>query len=275
MGKSLLMTKSTLPKYDAPPVVETVLGVEFSGLDNWGVPHFGLFWDRIRDRFPKWNVKAPLQSQIDNENGVAPTNSVQILPEPEMRCWFVGENDTTLIQIQKDRLLYNWRKVSSDDKYPHYDETVRPAFENIWTEFIKFVNHEQLGNLNVLQCEVSYINHLEAGSGWESNKDIDKVFANLIKTEQSGFLPTPDVFSFDSAYKMPENLGNLRVSAKPAIRNSDGTDILQLSLTSHVKHSGNDLSSIMEHLDIGREWIVRGFTDLTTPEMHKIWKRRI
>ena len=268
---------SPLPKFDDPPVIETVLGVEFSGLDNWGVPHFGLLWNHMRDRFPKWDVKAPLDSRIEefDRSVQRPGASVQILTEPEMRCWFVDEDDRTLIQIQKDRFIYNWRKTEKGDKYPHYEDSVRPAFELVWNEFNDFVNQEQLGNLNILQCEVTYINHLEIGNGWETTSDFGKVFTSLADPEEGEFLPLPETLYFNSAYQMPDKQGRLHVSVRPAVRNEDGIEVLQLTLTARVKPGESDFESLIHCLDLGREWVVRGFADLTTKRMHEIWKRRV
>jgi len=266
---------TTLPKFDKPPVVETVLGVEFSGLDKWGVLHFGLFWDRMRDRFPKWDVKLPLGSQIENFGGEVPIKpDVQVLTEPEMRCWFVGEDGKVLLQIQKDRLLYNWRKINDDDVYPHYEESIRPGFELVWNEFNDFVKQEELGEINILQCEVSYINHLIDYSISDSTKNLDKIFTSIADIGQGEFLPIPEAISFDSRYQIPDKAGRLHVSVKPAVRNSDGAGILQFTLTARTKPKESNFTSLMASLDIGREWVVRGFTDLTTAKMHDIWKRR-
>ena len=37
---------------------------------------------------------------------------------------------------------------------------------------------------------------------------------------------------------------------------------------------GEDIEGAFLFLDIGREWIVRGFTSLTTKDMHKVWRRK-
>jgi len=266
-----------MPNFDAPPVVETVLGVEFSGLDRWGVQHFGLLWNQMRDRFPKFDVVAPLGSDIEEFGAPVynrPQPSVQLVTEPEMRCWFIDEFDQTLVQIQKNRFIYNWRKTETGDKYPHYKNSIRPAFEKVWNEFNSFIAHEQLGSLNILQCEVTYINHLEIGTGWESTNDIGEVFTTLREPKQGEFLPLPEALSFNSVYIMPEKLGRLRVSVKPALRNSDGKEILQLTLTARVKAT-DEVGDLMKCLDLGREWVVRGFADLTTQRMHNIWKRKV
>jgi hypothetical protein len=35
-----------------------------------------------------------------------------------------------------------------------------------------------------------------------------------------------------------------------------------------------DVDGALRFLNIGHEWIVRGFTELTTPEMHSKWDRK-
>jgi hypothetical protein len=60
---------------------------------------------------------------------------------------------------------------------------------------------------------------------------------------------------------------------KPAIRNEDGVEILQLTLTARGKPDGSDLESVLNWLDVGRQWVVRGFTDFTSEQMHTLWER--
>jgi hypothetical protein len=33
----------------------------------------------------------------------------------------------------------------------------------------------------------------------------------------------------------------------------------------------SDIEAAFAFFDLGREWIVKGFKDLTTPAMHKVW----
>jgi hypothetical protein len=55
----------SLPKFNRPPVVETVLGVEFAQLIRWGIPHFGLYWATIRNEYQHCPVREPLLSRIE------------------------------------------------------------------------------------------------------------------------------------------------------------------------------------------------------------------
>lgn len=267
--------QSPLPKYRAPPVIETVLGVEFTRLEKWGIPYFGLLWSQIRDEFPNYEVKPPLGSdieQFDKPKG-PPVPQVQILLQPEIRCWFIGADDRTLIQVQGNRFVFNWRKRGVADAYPHYDSSIRPAFQRAWQQFAEFVDQHQLGQVNVVQCEVSYINHLEIGKGWDSAADLHEVFPCWLGKTNGEFLRAPENVGFDVSYRMPDKRGRLRVSMKSAIRHEDGAEILQLTLTARGKPESSEIASVLEWLDMGRKWVVRGFTDFTSENMHTLWQR--
>lgn len=68
-------------------------------------------------------------------------------------------------------------------------------------------------------------------------------------------------------------LGRLTVSAQPAVRRSDKKPLIALTLTSRGRPIGAGISGVLTFFDLGREWIVRGFTDLTADEMHRMWGR--
>ena len=264
-----------IPEFSAPPVMETVLGVEFARLENWAVPYFGIFWNEVKEQFPKYSVKPPLDPQVEQFDKPKPSSGPQIslLSEPEIRCLFIDSDDRTLIQVQGNRFTYNWLKTGPADSYPHYNEGIRPAFERAWGQFSEFVQGNHLGQVNVVQCEVTYINHLEVGKGWHAASDLAGVFPCWLGKTSGGFLPPPENVGFDVIYRIPNETGRLRVSMKPAIRNEDGAEILQLTLTARGKPAGSDLESVLSWLDMGRQWVVRGFTDFTSSQMHRLWER--
>lgn len=121
-----------LPEFGDPPVVETVLGVEFTPLAKWGVPHFGMFWDRIRDQYDHFEVQPPLPSIIETFGEREFPNQPQMLflSSNDVRCWFIDASDRTLLQVQNNRFTFNWRK-SEGVVYPR-DENIRPEFERRW-----------------------------------------------------------------------------------------------------------------------------------------------
>jgi hypothetical protein len=49
---------------------------------------------------------------------------------------------------------------------------------------------------------------------------------------------------------------------------------VQLRLTARGLPDGQDLDGVLAWMDLGREWIVRGFADITSPSAHALWERK-
>lgn len=266
----------TLPKFDNPPVIESVLGVEFEPLLKWGAPHFGLYWQDIRSEFPYSSTQAPLPSRTELF-GEPVKEEVSILfplgGSPQIRCWFSDESKSTLIQVQRDHFLCNWRKTPSDSQYPHFHNT-KLRFEEEWKRFEHFVKSEQLGELNVKQCEVSYINHIELEAGWQGLTSLGDIFPCWAGKGTDGFLSSPDTVVINTSYIIPENRGRLRLSLEPVFRHADAKELIQFTVTAMVIPKATDSAQVMETIELGHEWTVRGFTDFTSAKMHSEWQRR-
>src|SRR5437879_229298 len=121
----IVVDERDLPSFQRPPVVETVLSVEFRGLEGWSVPFYGLFWNRVRDAYPKVEFRAPVSSAIerfDKDAWTAPQMQVVEYDfasgNPPVRCLFISDDGGQLIQLQRDRLMQNWQRV--DGEYPRY-----------------------------------------------------------------------------------------------------------------------------------------------------------
>ena len=67
--------------------------------------------------------------------------------------------------------------------------------------------------------------------------------------------------------------GSLTASLKQAIRIEDKVPLLVLELKTRGIGKTVNKKAIREWFDTAREWIVRGFADLTTPEIQEIWER--
>ena len=113
------------------------------------------------------------------------------------------------------------------------------------------------------------------GSAWDTFADLPKVISFWKGLSSNGLLNSPESASFGMSYSMGNPSERMRISLDHALRVQDGKDILQFSLVARMKPSSGMPDDVMSCLDRGREWIVRAFTDMTTPEMHVLWKRRI
>jgi uncharacterized protein (TIGR04255 family) len=271
-----LATSAPTPDYQRPPVVETYLGVQFASLAQFSIPHFGLYWAKIRDNFPQFEVQpllTPAVEQFEPRPFVRPKLELELVRVPELRCWFIEKSGTMLNQVQRDRFVHNWRKLKPDDAYVHYNK-IKPSFIKEWNTFCEFLNEAKIGQPEVNQCEMMYVNHIELGQGWESYGELNKVISSWSGMSSINFLPVPESVTMGARYVLPEKQGRLHIEMQPAVT-QDAKEILQLNLTARGKPQAASLESILEWFDLGHEWIVRGFTDFTSLEMHKHWGRKI
>jgi uncharacterized protein (TIGR04255 family) len=262
------MPERTLPDYENPPAQETWMAFAFAPLP-WRVPHFGAFWSMLKEDYPTFEVHPPI-GEFNFEFSAVPPGTITNLP---VRCWFKNDQSNRLIQVQNNHFFHNWRRPKPTAPYLHYDE-LKPVFEREWGRFCDFVDQYDLGKPNVLSCEVAYVNHLDRGIGWENFSDLSVVFPSFGDFRGRNFLGKPETMLVSGSYVMPSNEGRLRVLVQPAVRQSDGKEIIQLTITGSCRPASSEKSELMRCIDFCREWVVRGFDDLTSAEMHRIWRKK-
>ena len=118
------LKKLDKPKFDNPPLVEVVAGIQFERLSNIQTLDFADIWTHFgKDKFPVYREMPPL----DNVGALEISN----LP-PMRRYWFESVKKDALLQLQRDRFIYNWRRPPENmDKpncYPKYEEVVKKDF---------------------------------------------------------------------------------------------------------------------------------------------------
>ena len=88
-----------------------------------------------------------------------------------------------------------------------------------------------------------------------------------------GFLHEPDKLTLGFAFPMPDNAGRLNVNLTPVVLPKDRRQVLRLDLTARGQLKTKDIPGALSAIDLGHEWVVRGFASLTCPEMHQVWER--
>ncbi len=267
-----LGSRGPLPEFDRPPVVETAIGVVMLPVEGWKLTHFTRFGRHVEARYPTTEPQDRIITTAIEEFGAPPRPSALVLEAGASSLWwYVDDEHGRLIQLQRDRFVHNWRKNRPDSGYPRYEQT-REQFRATWLDFIAFLDQEGLPGPTVLQVEIDYVNHIVRGSGWDTAAEIAQV-TPLLNASGRAFLSAPEAMLLNARYLMPNSGGRLHVTLQPAIRNSDKVELLQLTLSARGRPLGSDLDSIMTWCDLGHEWIVRGFVDVTTERMHKLWGR--
>ncbi len=118
------------------------MSVQFDPLSAWRAVHAGLYWSLVKDRYPLNETQPPLPSQIerfdDTFNPQVPLVTFSAVDIDLSRFWFLSEDGTNLIQIQRDRLVVNWRQQTGDEVYPRYEPVLRLNSLREWEDFQRF-----------------------------------------------------------------------------------------------------------------------------------------
>jgi len=246
--------------------MEVVCGVLFGGLPALRVPYVGTFWEKVRSDFPLVEEVPPIPAQLGGEEGI----SIQFEIAPQLpRTWMKARDDGSLLQLQRDRFLYNWKRPHTREPYPSYEKVIA-EFERYWGVFTKFIQDNELGKIEPRQYELTYVNHIQV----ETVPAGDPVFIDHVRNDsRPRFLPPPAHYRYQINYDLPDGFGSLQISAGTS-RSAAGETPIRLDMTARGMSGAGEPSAMRKWFDLAHDWIVNGFIDLTTERMQKeVWRR--
>jgi uncharacterized protein (TIGR04255 family) len=193
--------------------------------------------------------------------------------------WFANEDGTRLLQVQNDLVAYNWRRspegIPTEQPYPRYTQ-LRSEFVERYDE-IRQIAMEDGVSLVPNWCEVTYVNHITPTSPGSPRPELRELLRGVERL-RGGFLPAPEDGQFATRYLIPggdEPRGRLTVTTASATRNTDLEQIWVLTLTARVLSDAETEEAAFEALDLGHEWAVRAFVELTSDVMHDRWGEEV
>jgi uncharacterized protein (TIGR04255 family) len=270
-----------LPDYKRPPVAEVVMAAAFRAVEPLDTVQVGLMWrDVFSEDFPETEEKAHYVVQFERFGPppfAEPTISFQAMDVPPWpRVWFLSQDGTQLMQLQRDWLARNWRRMPEheEEEYPRYP-ALRARFEGDARRFVEY--GQGWGDVTFTQTELTYINHIDLDDFDIGPGDLAEVLGLLAVPTNDLFLPSPESIQLNAQYLVREGedpIARLYVTANPAFRRSDGRPILVLTLSAKGRPPGTDLDAVLRYLDTVREWIVKGFTNIARPAAQEVWGRR-
>lgn len=270
------MPDQPLPDFEKPPVIEVVCGVQFQQLKDLTTPHFGLLWERFKPEYSSCKEVNPLTPTIE-KFGESPKVSFEITEVPPLpRIWFLNKEDTGIIQIQQDRFLHNWRKNLPEEEYPRYPYVIG-KFKDHYSVFLSYLNENEIGPPKLNQLELTYVNHIPQGMGWEKLSDLGNVFQDFSwDGDRKQFLPEVSDINFRTTFDLPNEEGRLHVKIVKGFIGDNKLPILRLDLTVRgLTMEGSD-QEIWSWFDQARKWIVRGFADVTNEKIqNSVWGRKV
>lgn len=263
-----------LPEFEKPPVIEVVCGVLFKPLESLLAPHLGVLWDRFKAKYPGCREVAPLAPAIERFDDSAGMELAISDRPPLPRVWFMHESETGIVQVQRDRFLHNWKKVRPEDEYPRYTNVIDLFREHLST-FDAFITDVGLGGVEPLQYELTYVNHIPQGEGFDSLGGIGGVLPDFgWRSDDKRFLPTPERVNWRTSFTLPEKAGRLHATIRNGVRNEDGRPLLLLELTARGFGKDGSRAEMWKWFDLGHEWIVRAFADMTDENVQRdVWER--
>lgn len=251
------MATTPIPSYVRPPLTEVACGVQFSPLPLQ-TRHIGQFWTELREEYPLTQDAPPIPEVTDSPG-------INIMTLPPLRRVFIATKTTDYVmQVQEARFHHNWR-LTPGLQYPRF-ETVFSRFIQAWGRFSEFVKRQTMPEPKPNRYELTYINELEALGTIPVERAVKLFDWRQLNTK---FLPEPRTSNVSWAFPLPDGKGEMNVSTNRLTR-PDGRTAVVLTLAC----SGPaEKFSLDEWFGTAHEWIVRGFTDLTTEEAHQIWER--
>lgn len=255
------MSRTTTVDFERPPIQEVACGILFPAIGALNTAHFGLLWGSFAEEFPKTQDATPLHRQGSESLDMRP------------RVWFVSEDDHRLIQVQRDRFHFNWRRVEPGSEYPNFD-SVYAAFTRHFASFEQFV--EPAGGVAPDGFELTYINLIPVDDPAEGLAG--RVLPDLAwRSDTDRFLPPAAGFQWLAEFPLVGAPGVLRVVAQSAAKTTD--EVLQPIIRLELTARGPAVDSTRETMDVwfdaAHEMIIKAFVELTGPELqHDTWKRR-
>lgn len=271
----MLEMSSSAPDFgfDNPPIVELVLGVQFEPLLELRSGHIGLFWSRIKDRYPETSDHPPLEPVVETFG--RPTDPprfeirVETTPAP-LRSWFLNHGGDRLLQLQRDRFIQNWRRTEAAQKYPSFDRCLADFSQEMY-EFRSFLESEKLRPFTPNQCELTYVNHFPAGTDWSSHSEIGALLRNWDHDEND---LSPEDVKVSIRYRITHKekpWGRLHAQLSPKWHILSGNPIYELRLTARGRPLGGNLEGVEEFLKLGHEHARKALVQLTRPELQQAW----
>jgi len=277
-AKKTMSNRPAPPSFARPPVIEVALSVQFGEPLPLRVVDYGRLWDSFSKRYAEVQEQAPLPHVIEafGEGSTSNVNElVQTItfPRAPVRLWFVSRESDALVQVQADRFVFNWRKSEAAPTYRRY-KWVSEQFLTEYTELLRSLDVLNIASPVAELCEVTYVNHIVAGDGWNHHEDLDKLFPALRIPKLTIAESRPEEAEVQIRFATVDSKGKsgrLHFRVYPAVRQADGVKLYVVNLVARARPSSASADHVRDCLQDGHDWVVSAFKDVTSPAMHEIW----
>jgi hypothetical protein len=258
-----------------PPLNEVSFSIQFETDVVDEVVALSAFLPKVRDQFPGLEKHPPVPPATETFE-MAPSMGPQLqlmAAPPTSRYWFISDDSTKIIQVQADRLMFNWRKVRGDEVYPRYAHLL-PEFVEIVGKFLESLQ----GPVSpVAWVELQYINPIQAvGDTPGTHGQLARILRYLERDPERRYLPPVEDTQLQQRFRIEDGagtpIGRLYVIAVPALDPQTMQPVYLVTMLARGRPGEGDLpESAVGFFEQAHDLIVHGFREVTTDEMHKIW----
>jgi uncharacterized protein (TIGR04255 family) len=269
---------NSLPTFDRPPVVETVLGFQFEPIPKLTTGHLGLFWKSLAEEWVSVAETAPI-GQTTGFVSAGPSWLASGVPMigigavrlPSMRLRMSNGAGDRMLQVENGWLVYNWRQRPGAQPYPRFD-TIKTEFDRYRDAFEQFSNSNGFGVPKPNLWEVSYVNLVPKGELWNGPDDWPTLLPGLLgharPSAASGLLSGDARWVFAIGGGKGQLLvqfehGAMGVAAEQEIV------VLRLIARGDVHDGSHD--ELESGFKLGHESIVTTFRDIAGPRALDYW----
>jgi uncharacterized protein (TIGR04255 family) len=267
------MIMDTPVSFKRPPVVETVLGVQFARTAKLGHSDLAEFWKHLGPPWPTVDFAPEAEEQFETFGDAVVWGGakLRLMAAPRMRLQIRNPANNRMIQVQNGRFLYNWLGGEAQE-YPGYSK-MRPEFDELFQALVDFLGSKGYGPVQPNQWEVTYVNHIPKGTVWNDPSDWGDLLPPLLGCPKGlGNLSLEGLAGNCSwRFEIAPERGRLHVEIQHARLGSPaGKEALVIKLTARGPVSNGGMS-IDEGLNLGHEIIVTTFRDITSDKAHEYW----
>jgi uncharacterized protein (TIGR04255 family) len=263
------------PSFRNPPVEEVAIGVQFKEPLGLTVAHYGALLPHFDGRYPSVREQPPLPRAVELPPG-QPNDQVREMDMFPARLWFVSESENTLVQVQRDRFIYNWRRIRPDAVYPRFSAVYRD-FEREHGVFLNFLEKSGFKRPELDLCELTYVDHIRSGSVWKQHREVESVLKGLTIPQVPGDGVELEDADLRIRYSIKNRdggfLGRLHFRATPGYRERDGSQeaVFVVNLVARGRPADSSDKSISTFFTEAHDRILSAFMSLTTSKLHEAW----
>lgn len=257
-------------KYKNPPVVETVLSVQFKPFGDFGAGQLGAFWRELGTEWPHVTDAPaidPVYERFESDAVWEQAAFVKFSSKMDVRLQIRNESRDRMIQVQNGRFFYNWLKTPETD-YPSYD-LVLPGFIEHWDKFHKFIiSQKSTCEIEPNLWEVLYVNHIPQGVVWNELSDIPEVLTFLRQPELTGLKVLAENIGGEWSFVISPKKGRLYVTLGMKMKRDVRNLVITLTARGPI---GDGFGDLHEGLNLGHKVVTEAFSRITSKRAQDYW----